>query len=59
MIDYLLNIEIPLWVPMLLALLCAISLYQLGRAEERRRQSNSLCQRIRRHKARSILIPMR
>lgn len=59
MIDYILNAELPLWVPFLITLLLCISLYQLGRAEERRRQSNSLCERIRRHKARSILIPMR
>lgn len=47
------------WLPLLTALLLAISLYQLGRADERHRQRRKLQQRIRRHHARSILLPMR
>lgn len=57
MIDYILNAELPLWVPFLITLLLCISLYRLGRADERRR--HTITERHRRHKARSILIPMR
>lgn len=59
MVDYIINMELPLWVPFVITLMLCISLYNLGRADERRRHSNSLCERIRRHKARSILLPMR
>lgn len=57
MIDYIINMELPLWVPFILTLLLCISLYQLGRADERRR--HTITERHRRHKARSILLPMR
>jgi hypothetical protein len=59
MIDTILNLELPLWLPFLLAAGLCWSLYQLGRADERRLHRNSLCERIRRHQARSILQPLR
>lgn len=57
--NHLLEFLTDCWLPILLALLCGITLYQLGRAEERYRQKRSLQESLRRHHARSILFPMR
>lgn len=57
MLEYISHLELPLWVPLIMTLLLCISLYRLGRADERRR--HTITERHRRHKARSILLPMR
>lgn len=58
LLDWSLQFEVPLWLPLLVALLLALTIYSLGRHHERRLWKTSIEDNARRCRALSIFAPL-